>query len=90
MNASSPCTGQFAPNSGCVPVRVEFGLTQYRGTGIAHRRISVTLRNFELTGRCNLETFVRILEVLGATQDLASVLLKLARYLGRRRARHAI
>ncbi len=33
-----------------------------------------TLRNFELTGRCTLVTFVRILEVLNALPDLQSVL----------------
>jgi transcriptional regulator with XRE-family HTH domain len=35
---------------------------------------SNTLGNFERTGRCTLETFVRILEVLNALPDLASVL----------------
>lgn len=33
-----------------------------------------TLGNFERTGRCTLETFVRILEALNALPDLASVL----------------
>lgn len=33
-----------------------------------------TLRNFELTGRCTLETFVRVLEALNALPDLQSVL----------------
>lgn len=33
-----------------------------------------TLRNFERTGRCNMDSFVRILEVLNATGDLQSVL----------------
>jgi transcriptional regulator with XRE-family HTH domain len=33
-----------------------------------------TLRTFEQTGRCNLETFVRILEVLNALPDLQKVL----------------
>ena len=33
-----------------------------------------TLGNFERTGRCTLETFVRVLEVLNALPDLASVL----------------
>ena len=36
---------------------------------------SNTLGNFERTGRCTLETFVRILEALNALTDLASVLL---------------
>jgi len=33
-----------------------------------------TLGNFERTGRCTLETFVRVLEVLGALSDLQNVL----------------
>lgn len=33
-----------------------------------------TLGNFERTGRCTLETFVRILEALNALADLALVL----------------
>lgn len=33
-----------------------------------------TLGNFERTGRCTLETFVRVLEVLNALPDLAAVL----------------
>ena len=33
-----------------------------------------TLRSFELTGRCTLGTFVRILEALNALADLQSVL----------------
>lgn len=33
-----------------------------------------TLGNFERTGRCTLETFIRILEALNATTDLQSVL----------------
>lgn len=35
---------------------------------------SKTLGNFERTGRCTLETFIRILEVLNATSELQSVL----------------
>ena len=35
---------------------------------------SKTLGNFERTGRCTLETFIRILEVLNATAELQSVL----------------
>lgn len=35
---------------------------------------SNTLGNFERTGRCTLETFVRILEALNALPDLSSVL----------------
>ena len=38
-----------------------------------------TLGNFERTGRCTLETFVRILEALNALPDLASVLVTQAR-----------
>lgn len=34
-----------------------------------------TLRNFELTGRCTMGTFVRILEALNALADLQLVLL---------------
>ena len=34
-----------------------------------------TLGNFERTGRCTLETFVRVLEALGALPDLQDVLL---------------
>lgn len=34
-----------------------------------------TLRNCERTGRCTLETFVRVLEALNALPDLQSVLL---------------
>lgn len=33
-----------------------------------------TVGNFERTGRCTLETFVRILEALNATADLQGVL----------------
>lgn len=33
-----------------------------------------TLGNFERTGRCTLETFVRVLEALGALSDLQNVL----------------
>ena len=33
-----------------------------------------TLSNFERTGRCTLETFVRVLETLGALPDLQNVL----------------
>lgn len=33
-----------------------------------------TLRSFELTGRCTLGTFIRILEALNAVADLQSVL----------------
>lgn len=34
-----------------------------------------TLSNFERTGRCTLETFVRVLEALGALPDLQNVLI---------------
>ena len=34
-----------------------------------------TLGNFERTGRCTLDTFVRVLEALNATTDLQTVLL---------------
>lgn len=46
------------------------------------KRIGVsnkTLGNFERTGRCTLETFVRILEALNATADLQSVLVTQSR-----------
>jgi len=33
-----------------------------------------TLSNFEHTGRCTLETFVRVLEAMGALADLQNVL----------------
>lgn len=33
-----------------------------------------TLRNFEQTGRCHLDTFVRVLEALNALADLQEVL----------------
>lgn len=33
-----------------------------------------TLRSFEKTGRCNLNTFVRVVEALGAVSDLQPVL----------------
>ena len=33
-----------------------------------------TLRNFEQSGRCTLETFARVLEALNALPDLESVL----------------
>jgi ribosome-binding protein aMBF1 (putative translation factor) len=33
-----------------------------------------TLRSFEKTGRCNLSTFVRAVEALGAISDLQPVL----------------
>lgn len=36
---------------------------------------SKTLGNFERTGRCTLETFVRILEALNAMNDLSAVLM---------------
>ncbi|MFT3815697.1 MAG: helix-turn-helix domain-containing protein [Acidovorax sp.] len=42
------------------------------------RRVGIsdkTLSQFERTGRCTLETFVRILESLNALPDLATVLL---------------
>ena len=38
-----------------------------------------TLSNFERTGRCTLETFVRILESLNALPDLAPVLMSQSR-----------
>lgn len=34
-----------------------------------------TLGNFERTGRCTLESFVRVLEALGALPDLQNVLI---------------
>ena len=38
-----------------------------------------TLRTFEQTGRCTLETFVRILEALNALPDLQAVLVTQSR-----------
>ena len=38
-----------------------------------------TLGNFERTGRCTLETFVRILEALNALSDLSPVLVMQSR-----------
>lgn len=38
-----------------------------------------TLRNFERTGRCTLESFVRVLEALDALSDLQPVLVTQAR-----------
>ena len=46
-----------------------------------------TLRNFELTGHCTLETFVRVLEALNATADLASVLVTQTRSIEDMRAK---
>lgn len=38
-----------------------------------------TLGNFERSGRCTLETFVRILEALNAMSDLSEVLVMQSR-----------
>ena len=48
---------------------------------------SKTLGNFERTGRCTLETFVRILESLNATADLQSVLVSQSRTIEDMRAK---
>jgi transcriptional regulator with XRE-family HTH domain len=53
--------------------------------GVSNR----TLGNFERTGRCTLETFVRILEALGATADLQSVLATQSRSIDEMRAKAA-
>ncbi|MEB0136936.1 helix-turn-helix transcriptional regulator [Actimicrobium sp. CCC2.4] len=49
-----------------------------------------TLGNFERTGRCTLETFVRILESLNATADLQSVLVTQNRTIEDMRAKEAL
>ena len=48
-----------------------------------------TLGNFERTGRCTLETFVRTLEALNATADLQSVLVTQSRSIDDMRAKAA-
>ena len=48
---------------------------------------SKTLGNFERTGRCTLETFVRILEALNSTADLQSVLVSQVRSIEEMRAK---
>ena len=49
-----------------------------------------TLGNFERTGRCTLETFVRVLEVLNALPDLASVLVTQTRSVEEMRQKAAV
>lgn len=49
-----------------------------------------TLGNFERTGRCTLETFVRVLEVLNALPDLASVLVTQTRSIEEMRQKAAV
>lgn len=51
---------------------------------------SKTLGNFERTGRCTLETFIRILEVLNATSELQSVLATQNRSIEEMRANHKV
>jgi len=51
---------------------------------------SKTLGNFERTGRCTLETFVRILESLNATSDLQSVLVTQSRTIEEMRTKAAV
>lgn len=46
-----------------------------------------TLGNFERTGRCTLETFVRVLEALNATTELQAVLLAQSRSIEDMRAK---
>ena len=48
-----------------------------------------TLGNFERTGRCTLDTFVRILETLNAAADLQSVLMTQSRSIEEMRAKAA-
>jgi transcriptional regulator with XRE-family HTH domain len=50
---------------------------------------SRTLGNFERTGKCTLETFVRILETLNATVDLQSVLVTQTQTIDEMRAKAA-
>ena len=49
-----------------------------------------TLGNFERTGRCTLETFVRVLEAFNALPDLASVLLTQSRSIEDMRQKAAV
>ena len=49
-----------------------------------------TLGNFERTGRCTLETFVRVLESLNALPDLASVLVTQTRSIEDMRQKAAV
>ena len=51
---------------------------------------SNTLGNFERTGRCTLETFVRVLESLNALPDLASVLVTQTRSIEDMRQKAAV
>jgi transcriptional regulator with XRE-family HTH domain len=49
-----------------------------------------TLGNFERTGRCTFETFVRVLEALHAMPDLASVLVTQSRSIEDMRKKAAV
>ncbi len=49
-----------------------------------------TLSNFERTGRCTLETFVRVLEALNAMSDLESVLVTQSRTIEDMRQKAAV
>lgn len=49
-----------------------------------------TLSHFERTGRCTLETFVRILESLNAQPDLAGVLVTQSRSIEEMRQKAAV
>lgn len=49
-----------------------------------------TLSNFERTGRCTLETFVRVLEALDALPDLQNVLLSQSRSIEDMRQKAAV
>ena len=51
---------------------------------------SNTLGNFERTGRCTFETFVRVLEALNALPDLASVLMTQPRSIEAMRQKAAV
>lgn len=49
-----------------------------------------TLSNFERTGRCTLETFVRVLEALQALPDLQNVLITHAQSIDAMRQKAAV
>jgi transcriptional regulator with XRE-family HTH domain len=51
---------------------------------------SKTLGNFERTGRCNLETFVSILDALNATGDLQTVLVTQTRSIEEMRTKASV
>ncbi len=51
---------------------------------------TVTLSHLERTGKCTLETFIRVLEVLNATSDLESVLMTQIRSIEEMKAKEAV